>query len=52
MSENILEKIIIKKKLELELYKANNSIESFLKVIENNNHKNIYINFKEKIEKT
>ena len=50
MSENILEKIIIKKKLELELYKANNSIESFLKVIENNNHKNIYINFKEKIE--
>ena len=50
MSENILEKIIIKKKLELELYKANNSIESFLKVIENNNRKNIYINFKEKIE--
>ena len=34
MSENILEKIIIKKKLELELYKASNSIESFLKVIE------------------
>ena len=50
MSENILEKIIIKKKLELEISKTSNSIESFLNVIENNNHKSIYINFKEKIE--
>ena len=50
MSENILEKIINKKKLELEINKISNSIESFLNVIENNNRKNIYINFKEKIE--
>ena len=50
MSENILEKIIIKKKVELEIYKANNPVESLMNIIENNNYKNIYLNFKEKIE--
>ena len=50
MSENILEKIIIKKKAELEIYKANNPVESLMNIIENNNYKNIYLNFKEKIE--
>ena len=50
MSENILEKIIIKKKVELEIYKANNPVESLINIIENNNYKNIYLNFKEKIE--
>jgi hypothetical protein len=37
MSENILEKIIIKKKVELEIYKANNPVESLMNIIENNN---------------
>ena len=51
MSENILEKIINKKKLELEILKKEISKEELLKVIENNNKKNHYVNFKEKIQK-
>ena len=50
MSKNILEKIIIKKKLELEIYKINYQIKNLHEIIDNNNNKNIYINFKEKIE--
>ena len=50
MSENILEKIIVKKKLELELQKKNNPIEEFLEIIKNNNNKKLYIDFKKKIE--
>ena len=50
MSENILEKIIIKKKLELEILKKESSVEEFHKIIENNNKKNHYVNFKEKIQ--
>ena len=50
MSENILEKIIIKKKLELEILKKENPIEVLLSIIENNNKKNHYLNFKEKIQ--
>ena len=37
MSENILEKIIIKKKLELEILKKESPAEEFHKIIENNN---------------
>jgi len=51
MSENILEQIIIKKKLELEILKKEIPKEELLKVIENNNKKNHYVNFKEKIQK-
>ena len=51
MSENILEKIINKKKLELEILKKEISKEELLKVIENNNKKNHYVNFKEKFKK-
>ena len=51
MSENILEKIINKKKLELEILKKEIPKEELLKVIENNNKKNHYVNFKEKIQK-
>ena len=50
MSENILEKIIIKKKLELEILKKESHTEEFHKIIENNNKKNNYVNFKEKIQ--
>jgi len=50
MSENILEQIIIKKKLELEILKKEKPEEEFLKVIENNNKKKHYVNFKEKIQ--
>ena len=50
MSENILEKIIIKKKLELEILKKESPAEEFHKIIENNNKKNHYVNFKEKIQ--
>jgi indole-3-glycerol phosphate synthase len=50
MSENILEQIIIKKKLELEILKKENPKEELLKVIENNNKKKYYVNFKEKIQ--
>ena len=50
MSENILEKIIIKKKLELEIQKKNNPVEELLKIIKNNNDKKLYIDFKKKIE--
>ena len=50
MSENILEKIIIKKKLELEILKKESTAEEFHKIIENNNKKNHYVNFKEKIQ--
>ena len=50
MSENILEKIIIKKKLEIEVQKKNNPIEGLLKIIKNNNDKKLYIDFKKKIE--
>ena len=50
MSENILEKIIVKKKLELEIQKKNNPIEEFLEIIKNNNNKKLYIDFKKKIE--
>ena len=50
MSENILEKIIIKKKLEIEVKKKNNPIEGLLKIIKNNNDKKLYIDFKKKIE--
>jgi indole-3-glycerol phosphate synthase len=50
MSENILEQIIIKKKLELEILKKENPKEELLKVIENNNKKKHYVNFKEKIQ--
>jgi hypothetical protein len=39
MSENILEKIINKKKLELEILKKEIPKEELLKVIENNNKK-------------
>ena len=46
MSENILEKIIIKKKLELEIQKKNNPVEELLKIIKNNNDKKLYIDFK------
>ena len=48
MSENILEKIIIKKKLEIEVQKKNNPIEGLLKIIKNNNDKKLYIDFKKK----
>ena len=51
MSENILEKIINKKKLELEILKKEIPKEELLKIIENNNKKNHYVNFKEKIQK-
>jgi len=50
MSENILEKIIIKKKLEIKIQKKNNPIEGLLKIIKNNNDKKLYIDFKKKIE--
>jgi len=50
MPENILEKIIIKKKLELEILKKESPAEEFHKIIENNNKKNHYVNFKEKIQ--
>ena len=50
MSENILEKIIIKKKLEIEVQKKNNPVEELLKIIKNNNDKKLYIDFKKKIE--
>ena len=50
MSENILEKIIIKKKLEIEVQKKNNPVEGLLKIIKNNNDKKLYIDFKKKIE--
>jgi indole-3-glycerol phosphate synthase len=50
MSENILEQIIIKKKLELEILKKESPKEELLKVIENNNKKKHYVNFKEKIQ--
>ena len=50
MSENILEKIIKKKKLELEILKKESPAEEFHKIIENNNKKNHYVNFKEKIQ--
>ena len=50
MSENILEKIIIKKKLELEILKKESPAEEFHKIIENNNKKDHYVNFKEKIQ--
>ena len=50
MSENILEKIIIKKKLELEILKKESPVEKFHKIIQNNNKKNYYVNFKEKIQ--
>ena len=51
MSEIILEQIIIKKKLELEILKKEIPKEELLKVIENNNKKKHYVNFKEKIQK-
>ena len=51
MSENILEKIINKKQLELEILKKEIPKEKLLKVIENNNKKKHYVNFKEKIQK-
>jgi indole-3-glycerol phosphate synthase len=50
MSKNILEKIIEDKKSEIEIYKKNNPVDQLLKVIENNNNKKLYINFKDKIK--
>ena len=50
MPENILEKIIKKKKLELEILKKESPAEEFHKIIENNNKKNHYVDFKEKIQ--